>query len=324
MRPQVTVYKAVVIVTADSKRAYVGRFAPSPSGALHFGSLVAAVGSYARARSSGGAWLLRVEDLDPPREKPGAAEEQIDTLRRFGLIPDRPVERQSQHRARHEQVLCRLLAMGKAFHCGCSRRDLPADGVYPGTCRAGLAKGRRSRAIRFWVGSESVEFVDALQGPQRQVPAEQCGDFVIRRADGLIAYQLAVVVDDAAAGVSEIVRGCDLLESSGRQILLRAALDLPQPEHLHLPLVVDASGRKLSKSAGDDPIRRYSPHQALRLALRALGHEPPAAKRTIEAQWAWLFDHWDIGRIPRGPIAVDVQDHKSEVYTPTLNATTSL
>ena len=286
------------------ERDYIGRFAPSPTGDLHFGSLVAAVGSFLQARSNQGLWLVRIEDLDPPREVAGAAERQIAALARFGLHPDRPVCRQSLFRPRHDEAIARLLAMGRAFACACTRSDLPTDGVYPGTCRGGIPAGRDARSIRFRVDETSIDFDDSVQGPQRQHPLSQCGDFIIRRADGLIAYQLAVVVDDAAVGVTEVVRGADLIDSTGRQIQLHQALGLRVPRYLHLPLVVDESGRKLSKSDGDDPVHRHDPSTALRLALRALGHEPPARATSLASQWAWALDNWQPGAVPAGPVAI--------------------
>ena len=303
---------------------HLGRFAPSPTGELHFGSLVAAVGSYLQARSRAGGWIIRIEDLDPPREKPGAAQSQLATLRRFGMISDRPVEYQSSLRSRHEAAVRNLLEARLAFLCACSRSQLPANGVYPGTCRSGIRAGQRARAVRFQVPDTEIEFFDLLRGIQRQSPARQCGDFIIRRADDLIAYQLAVVVDDAQAGVTEVVRGVDLIDSTARQILLQRALGLAQPCYLHLPLIIDAHGRKLSKSSGDDPVSRYRPADALRLALRALGHEPPAATQSLETQWAWARGAWQIERIPQGPIAIDVQSPGREVYTPRIDAADSL
>lgn len=316
MCPRTRHYKMTAAETRPLDRRYVGRFAPSPTGDLHFGSLVAATGSFLQARASGGIWLVRIEDLDPPREVSGAAERQLATLARFGLVSDLPVERQSTFRARHERVIAGLLEAGRAFHCGCSRSDLPDTGIYPGTCRAGLGEGRRRRSIRFAVDSDPVHFRDGIQGPISQTPASQCGDFVVRRADGLIAYQLAVVVDDAAAGVTEVVRGSDLIESTGRQILLQHALNLPRPAYIHLPLVVDRSGRKLSKSDNDDPVHRYPPDIALRLALAALGHEPPAGICALDALWAWGLDNWKLERVPRGPVCIDVQGQAGRVYTP--------
>ena len=289
MRPVSRLYKTRLPKTASASPACVSRFAPSPTGDLHFGSMLAAVGSYLQARRSGGIWLLRIEDLDPPREVPGAAERQIMSLARFGMQPDRPIERQSQLTHRYLAALDRLRRQGDAFPCSCTRAILPADGIYPGTCRQGPKAGQLARSIRFRVSNATIRFQDGIQGLQCQTPARQCGDFVIRRADGWIAYQLAVVVDDGAAGVTHVVRGADLLDSTGRQILLQQALGLAQPDYLHLPLIVDQHGRKLSKSEGADPVDRLPPADALRLLLRALGHAPPRHLRSLAALWDWAF-----------------------------------
>lgn len=285
----------------------VGRFAPSPTGDLHFGSLVAAAGSWLDARSRRGRWIVRIEDIDPPREVPGAAERQLETLRQFGLLSDLPVMRQSRLRQQHDIALAGLLQANLAYDCACTRKQLPDNGVYPGTCRHGIPAGRRPRSIRFRVPERTVRFLDGIQGWQSQQPSHDSGDFVIRRADGLIAYQLAVVVDDAIAGVTDVVRGSDLFDSTGRQILLHEALGWTPPDYCHLPLIVDESGRKLSKSEADDPVAKYPPREALRLALRALGHEPPAHCRSLEAQWRWALAHWQRQQVPRGPVAIGLQ-----------------
>lgn len=320
MRPGPVNCKRNVAGTAPFDPSYVGRFAPSPTGDLHFGSMVAAVGSYLQARRMGGAWLVRIEDLDPPREVAGAADRQLQTLARFGLMPDRPVERQSLLQRRYRLALDSLLEQAAAFRCSCTRKDLPADGVYPGTCREAPADGRPARSIRFRVSDAEIRFQDAVQGPQSQKPEQQCGDFVIRRADGLTAYQLAVVVDDAAAGVTEVVRGADLIDSTGRQIMLQRALGLAQPAYAHLPLIVDACGRKLSKSAGDDPVDRLPTPGALRLVLRALGHEPPPGKKTLAALWQWAQLNWRLENVPAGPVSISVQGSSSGDYTPSVEA----
>lgn len=315
MRPSCCHYKMNASQTLRLDRRYLGRFAPSPTGDLHFGSLVAAAGSFLQARSSGGGWIVRIEDLDPPREVAGAAQRQVATLASFGLVSDAPVAHQSARRSVHEQIIAGLVRSVQAFPCACSRRDLPENGVYPGTCRQGVPAGRSGRSIRFAVDPEQVQFMDAVQGLITQVPAHQCGDFIIRRADGLVAYQLAVVVDDAAAGVTEVVRGADLIDSTGRQILLQRALGLPEPRYVHLPLIVDRQGRKLSKSDGADPVQRYRPQTALRLALRALGHEPPAAAQGLDALWRWALRNWNLGQVPSGPITIDVQGRTGRDYT---------
>ncbi len=292
---------------ARQQESYIGRFAPSPTGPLHFGSLVAAVGSWLQARAHDGKWLVRIEDIDPPRVVPGAAEQQLETLRRFGLEPDGAVQYQSQFDERHQAALNRLIRSGQAYPCGCSRRDLPPDGIYPGTCRNGLAEGRSPRSIRLRTDRTGpVTFHDLVQGRQREHPGAHTGDFVIRRADGLIAYQLAVVVDDHDAGITEVVRGADLIESTARQIHVYHCLGWQPPRWMHLPLIVDEHGRKLSKSDKDDPVDRRPAPEALRLALRALGHEPPAPVRNISGMLEHALARWSPDRVPRGPVTAEM------------------
>ncbi|HYD56785.1 MAG TPA: tRNA glutamyl-Q(34) synthetase GluQRS [Burkholderiales bacterium] len=236
---------------------YVGRFAPSPTGPLHFGSLVAAVASWLDARASGGRWLLRIEDLDKPREQPEAADAILRTLDALQLYWDGAPLFQSRNAQSYAAALRRLQA--QCYGCACSRREvadsslgLAADGaqIYPGTCREGIPPGRKARTVRVRVPDEPITFVDRLQGPQAQSLAREVGDFVLRRADGAFSYQLAVVVDDAAAGVTDVVRGADLLESTARQIFLQRLLGFAQPRYLHVPIAVNASGEKLSKQTG--------------------------------------------------------------------------
>lgn len=259
----------------DPHLIYRGRFAPSPTGRLHFGSLVAALGSWLLARHHGGEWLIRVEDLDPPREIPGAAQAQLATLAAFGLMSDLPLLWQSQRHDRYSEALSRLLADGAALECRCSRTDLAAVG---GIHRACVAHDpARPPAIRLRVADDTrVAFVDGLQGGIEQAVDREVGDVVLRRADGFWAYQLAVVVDDADQGITDVVRGADLLDSTPRQILLQRALGLPTPRYLHLPLIVDAEGQKLSKSMAALPIDDHAPLPALRAAWTALG-QPAAA-----------------------------------------------
>lgn len=304
----------MVTFDADHKTGYIGRFAPSPTGPLHFGSLVAAVASHAAARAAGGVWQVRIEDIDPPREVPGAATAQLETLERFGMRPDGPVVLQSRSARRHAAALQRLKSCGRAFDCACSRAELPPSGVYPGTCRDGLPAGREARSVRLRIDPGTIEFSDRVFGAQSFDLARDCGDFVIRRADGLFAYQLAVVVDDAAGGITEVVRGADLLDSTPRQIALYRALGLAEPAWLHVPLVVDAAGRKLSKSAGDDPVDRLRPAAALRLVLEALGHAPPPGRRSLEALWTWVIAAWDPRRIPRQPFEL-AKPRASTIYS---------
>ncbi|HJV93058.1 MAG TPA: tRNA glutamyl-Q(34) synthetase GluQRS, partial [Azonexus sp.] len=240
-------------------RTYRGRFAPSPSGPLHFGSLVAAVGSYLDARSQGGEWLLRMEDVDTPRNVPGAADSILATLDAFGFEWDGPVLWQSRRHAAYGEGLARLQAAGLAYGCACSRKEIadsasrPAiDGglAYPGTCRHGLPAGRSVRAWRLRVGDEEIAFTDRLQGRVAQHLERDVGDFVLLRADGLFAYQLAVVVDDAAQGITDVVRGADLLASTPRQIFLQRLLGYPTPSYLHVPVALGRDGEKLSKQTG--------------------------------------------------------------------------
>jgi glutamyl-Q tRNA(Asp) synthetase len=252
-----------------------GRFAPSPSGPLHFGSLVAALASWLDARATGSRWLVRIEDLDQPRVQQGAADEILRALDRLGLYWDGEPTFQSRRVALYEQALARLR---DTYLCGCSRREiadsavsLAADGaqVYPGTCRAGMPAGKTARALRLRVQGR-VSFDDRVQGSVNQDLEREVGDFVLRRADGQFAYQLAVVVDDADQGVTEVVRGADLLESTPRQIYLQRLLGFPIPRYLHVPIVVDAQGAKLSKQTGAQGVDRDD----LRRALRFLGQPP--------------------------------------------------
>ena len=295
-----------------SQSPYRGRFAPSPTGPLHFGSLLAAFGSWLFARQAGGEWLVRIEDLDPPREIPGAAGDQLRTLGRFGLVPDGPVLRQGEHDAHYRAALERLIASGDAFECHCSRGDL-AGGVH----RACVPGARRSNpAIRLRVPDGTViGFEDRVHGVVEQDVSADVGDFVLRRADGPWAYQLAVVVDDAAQGITEVVRGADLLDSTARQIYLQRRLGLPTPRHAHLPLVVDADGRKLSKSLAALPVDGEDPLPALRAAWLALGQAADAWPdgATRDRALAAAVSAFDAGRIPRTPPAALAALHNTAV-----------
>jgi glutamyl-Q tRNA(Asp) synthetase len=262
----------------------VGRFAPSPTGPLHLGSLVAAAGSWLYARSRGGRWLVRIEDIDTPRVVPGSAEEILAALRRYGLDWDGEVVWQSRRTALYEHALHVLRARGLVFDCACSRAELARaasaplgrEPVYPGTCRDGIAPGKTPRAIRFRVPDEAIAFDDLVRGRIEENVKEQTGDFVVRRADGLFAYQLAVVVDDADQGVTQVVRGADLLASTARQIALQRALDHPTPEYAHLPLVLNDDGSKLGKRDDALPLPSLDEQrvrETLALALHHLGFE---------------------------------------------------
>ncbi|HEV8693632.1 MAG TPA: tRNA glutamyl-Q(34) synthetase GluQRS [Lysobacter sp.] len=280
--------------------SYRGRFAPSPTGDLHFGSLLAAFGSWLLARHAGGAWLVRVEDVDPPREVAGASQRQLDTLAAFSLHADEVVVYQSERGALYQTALDRLLQEGHAFVCHCSRSDLAANGGIHRQCIA--TSKRPDPAIRLRVPDNSiVTFDDMLQGPQTQDVAREVGDFVLRRTEGYWAYQLAVVVDDATQGISDVVRGADLLDSTPRQILLQRLLGLPIPRYAHLPLVVDARGRKLSKSDAALPVDPLDPLPALAAAWRALGQDAVtiATSRDVDTLLAYARASFDPERIPR-------------------------
>lgn len=290
--------------------AYRGRFAPSPNGPLHFGSLVAAVGSWLEARTRGGEWRLRMEDVDGPRCSPATADIILHQLEACALDWDGPVVWQSRRDEAYRAALDRLLAAGRAYPCACTRREigdslLAPDGaaIYPGTCRNGLPPGRMARSWRLRVEAAVERFVDAVQGEVTGDLAHDCGDFVLLRADGCFAYQLAVVVDDAGAGITDVVRGADLLHSTPRQIFLQRCLGLPALRYIHLPVAVDTAGEKLSKqtrAAAVDPAR---PGPALVEALRFLGQSPPvelvvAPPREI---LAWARENWTLSAVPPAP-----------------------
>ncbi|HET6907608.1 MAG TPA: tRNA glutamyl-Q(34) synthetase GluQRS [Rhodanobacteraceae bacterium] len=278
---------------------YRGRFAPSPTGKLHLGSLLAALGSWLRARSANGAWLVRIEDIDPPREVPGSSESILRTLRACGLAPDEPSLYQSTRLQAHEAAFERLKSAGAVFPCWCSRSELAAaGGVHLGKCVAPPAP-HRAPAWRVRVDGAVIEFEDGLQGRQRWELAEG-GDFVVKRADGPFAYQLACAVDDVAQGITEVVRGADLLDSTPRQIFLMRLLGLREPSYLHLPVLVDASGAKLSKSEGAAAVDADDPLPALRAALAILGL-PENALRAASPRML-LHDAlvaFDAGAIPK-------------------------
>jgi glutamyl-Q tRNA(Asp) synthetase len=280
---------------------YRGRFAPSPTGRLHFGSLVAATASWLDARSLRGEWLLRMEDLDLPRNVPGAADAILQTLDECGLHWDGPVLWQNQRTEIYAEALERLRRQGAAFPCACSRRDLP-DGVYPGTCRGGIPAGREARAWRVRVPDESIGFTDRLQGRLEQNLQREIGDFVVKRADGIFSYQLAVVVDDSAQNITHVVRGADLLDSTPRQILLQRLLGCPPLHYLHLPVAVNASGEKLSKQTLAPPAGAGD----LPRVLEFLGHSPPGSLAAAPPGelLAWAREHWMPSKLPTAPSRV--------------------
>ena len=285
---------------------YRGRFAPSPTGPLHFGSLVAALGSYLDARSQGGEWQLRMEDLDRTREVSGAADQILRTLEAFGFTWDGAVIYQDRRRECYENALQSLIGEGLAYPCACSRKEIARiaqcsdEGpIYPGTCRNGMVWNRRERTIRVVTRHEKIGFNDRIQGWMEQNPGRKIGDFVLRRADGFHAYQLAVVMDDAWQGISHVVRGADLLGSTPRQCYLQQLLGLPRPSYAHLPLVVDLEGRKLSKQYQAAPVDPRHPLLALTQALAFLKQTPlPERPAHLDEFWIWAIDHWTIGSIP--------------------------
>lgn len=287
---------------------YTGRFAPSPTGPLHCGSLAAALGSWLDARAARGAWFVRIEDLDGPREQPGAAQQILSTLHACGLDWDGEVVVQSLRSDRYRAALAQLDALGATYPCGCTRKEIadsaPAiDGarVYPGTCRGGLSGKRGARTLRVRTAVDPIVFVDRLFGKLSQSVEREVGDFVLWRADSLYAYQLAVVVDDAAQGITDVVRGADLIDSTARQIHLQRLLGLAEPRYLHLPVAVDAAGRKLSKQTGARPVEPARAGAEVARALAFLGHPPPAAleRATPRELLSWGVENWQIANIPR-------------------------
>jgi glutamyl-Q tRNA(Asp) synthetase len=306
----------------DDTVRYRGRFAPSPTGPLHFGSLAAAVASYLDARHHGGAWLLRMEDLDGPRCVDGAADDILRTLACFDLHWDEEIVYQSRRTSAYDDALRRLQGLGLAYPCACTRREIAdsaqhgIDGlIYPGTCRGGIpaehlhaaeAAGRshawrvRTDRLRGWDGAPgAIAFDDELQGRIVQHLEHDVGDFVVKRADGLYAYQLAVVVDDAFQGVTHVVRGADLIASTPRQIYLQRLLGLPVPHYMHLPLAVDERGEKLSKQTLAAPVDCAHVSETLWRVLAFLRQSPPAAMRgeRAEVMLRWAAGNWQPARL---------------------------
>ncbi|WP_374608178.1 tRNA glutamyl-Q(34) synthetase GluQRS [Thermomonas sp.] len=292
--------------------AYRGRFAPSPTGPLHAGSLLAALGSWLLARQAGGEWLLRIEDVDPPREIADAADRQRAALAAFGLHHDGPVVYQSRRGRMYQEALDRLLANELAFECYCSRSDLIASGGIHRYCVAGAQRPDPAIRLRVSDGCE-IGFDDLVHGHVVQRVDAEVGDFVLRRADGLWAYQLAVVVDDAAQGITDVVRGADLLDSTPRQILLQRALDLPTPGYAHLPLLLDTDGRKLSKSSASMPVDPADPLPGLRACWSSLGQS--ALPASIESPADFLTaatEAFRIDRVPRSALPASAAAHNTD------------
>jgi glutamyl-Q tRNA(Asp) synthetase len=281
--------------------SYIGRFAPTPSGYLHFGSLVAALASYLDARAAGGKWLMRMEDLDPPREVQGAQSAILETLESYGFEWDGQLVRQSDRHDDYQAIINRWFSYGLAYACTCSRKQLEGfGGVYPGTCRD-AGHSPENAAIRIRVPELEYRFTDRVQGEFRQHLGRDVGDFVIRRRDGLYAYQLAVVLDDGWQGVTDIVRGADLLDSTPRQLYLQELLGLAQPRYLHVPLITQPDGHKLGKSYRSPPLPADQATPLLLRALKALGQRPPEALKSASAKEVleWGIAHWNADLILR-------------------------
>lgn len=273
---------------------YVGRFAPTPSGPLHFGSLLTALASWLDARSNGGRWLLRIDDIDAPRVDPDAEESIVRALDAHHLHWDAAIVRQSEQRERYRAALEHL--QPRCFACRCSRRVLSGTRIYPGTCRQlGLAKGATT-SIRIRVDDGRIDFADRVQGHRTQELRDESGDFVVWRRDDMVAYPLAVVVDDDAMGITHVLRGADLLPNTPRQLFIADALELRRPRYAHLPVVVEAGGVKLSKHTGATAVdNRFARHN-LTCALNLLGFEPPTAE--VPELLAWAIANWDLGKVP--------------------------
>lgn len=283
----------------SSSSPYRGRFAPSPTGPLHLGSIVAALASFLDARANGGRWLVRMEDLDPPRESPGAADLILRTLEQLQLHWDEPVLYQSTRSDAYRAALECLREQDLVYACRCSRLELGGSTVYPGTCRNLGLEHTAGTALRCRVPHARLDFTDLLQGRQSQQLDTEVGDFVLLRKDGYFAYQLAVVVDDGWQGITDVVRGCDLLDSTPRQLFLQHCLQLPQPRYAHIPLVINAQGQKLGKQQYSPAVDTTRPATVIWHALALLGQQPePAWQRESPASLLqWAIAHWQPGRL---------------------------
>ncbi len=287
-----------------NSQTYRGRFAPSPTGPLHFGSLIAAVASYCQAKSNNGEWLLRIEDIDRPREVPRASDDIIRHLELFGFNWDGPVTYQKNRIEHYQAAFDQLIQQQRLYPCACSRKDiakLNPFGIYPGTCRNGIPISEKSNlSWRIRTESNAVEFLDRIQGQVNCRLDLEVGDFVIKRSDGLFSYQLAVAVDDALQEISEVVRGYDLLDSTPRQIFLQQQLDYTSPEYAHHPIAVNSNGIKLSKQTFAKAIHEKEFGLAIYQALEFLGQTPPAELQfeSVELIWTWAIRHWHLNDIP--------------------------
>lgn len=291
---------------SEKKLAYRGRFAPSPTGPLHFGSLIAATGSYLQAKTRQGEWLIRLDDIDPPREVAGASDTILKTLECFGFEWDGSVTYQSQRHEIYREALDSLQDKGKVYPCACSRKIIAQaqshasnKNIYPGTCRAGLTSGQSARMLRINTQGAKIHFDDSLQGRCKYDLETAVGDFIVLRADGLFAYQLATSVDDAEQGITEVVRGYDLLDSTPCQIHIQQSLGLVSPEYGHLPIVLNELGQKLSKQHHAPALDNNQAPGLLWQALSFLGQKPPAelSHEPLNTLWQWAFTHWQTDEI---------------------------
>ena len=296
---------------------YIGRFAPSPTGSLHFGSLVAAIASYCDAKANHGQWIVRMEDLDKPREVAGAADNILQQLEHFGFEWVQPIIVQSQRAEHYENALDSLKNKQLVYPCTCTRKEIAdssttigVDGIiYPKTCLLHETKPNKTAAWRVKTNNSTIQFFDAIQGEISHILSNQVGDFILKRADGLFAYQLAVVVDDAAQGVTHIVRGADLLDSTPRQIYLQQLLGYATPHYAHVPVASNLAGEKLSKQTLAKPIDINLSSQSSSITIKALifealsflGQNPPLAikKTSLNASWHWAITHWNLANVPK-------------------------
>ncbi len=292
------------------QKPYRGRFAPSPTGSLHFGSLVAATGSYLEARHQQGTWLVRMEDLDTARCSSQHSDDILFTLDALGFQWDGEVLKQSERKDIYREAFEALRLKGQLYPCACSRKEIAdsthfggAEQIYPGTCRNGIKKGRSPRSHRIRVNDALIRFNDLLQGSVHQQLSHTVGDFVIQRADGFYAYQLTVVVDDAFQGITDVVRGSDLLDSTARQIYLQKQLHFVTPRYAHLPVVINHQGEKLSKQTLAPAVNKKNGALELFKALQFLGQNPPQSlmNAPVSALWDWAIPHWERHKVPKQP-----------------------
>ena len=295
---------------------YAGRFAPSPTGPLHFGSLVAAVGSYLDARAHNGKWLVRIDDIDPPREQPGAATQILQTLEAFGFEWDGEAVHQSQRSTSYDAALDQL--GDQLYSCNCSRKQIASSGrdgpygrIYSGTCRDKALPNQIAAALRVRVGPGATVCDDLIQGKYAQNLEQDIGDFIVRRRDGLYGYHLATAIDDAAQSITHIVRGADLLESTPRQIFLQQLLGLTTPQYAHLPVAVNPAGDKLSKQTHAQPLQIATANKALFAALDFLGQmpNPELQHESLSSLWTWALSNWSLATVPKKPKITVNDDH---------------